>query len=213
MPKRVPEPSRCKYCGMRNHVSDKCFHKRNITRHRCVLCRGNHASDSIICPVFQKTRTNIGINLSRREKQVISRKEGKITILSKKPNEKTWSARVAPKPRNDSIFPANLNVAAAHEHKRNEEKEEEKKPPTIQPKLQPQPKKQRQQRRKRNYNNDPQDEVSQLRNEIAELRSTVHELTKFFKQLAPLLQSQQDFQGFQDQDNTQTSYVDTENDY
>ncbi|ETO13880.1 hypothetical protein RFI_23483, partial [Reticulomyxa filosa] len=66
---------KCKYCGRFNHSSDYCFHKKNKKRQRCILCKDNHASDLIICPVIQKTRQQIGIKLSRREQQIIQKKD------------------------------------------------------------------------------------------------------------------------------------------
>ena len=67
---------RCKYCGLRNHKSNECFRKRKPKTHRCILCKGSHASDSILCPVIQKTREAIGINPSMREKVILKKKQG-----------------------------------------------------------------------------------------------------------------------------------------
>lgn len=65
----------CKYCGMYNHSTEQCYKKGYPGKYKCVLCKGKHPSDSILCPVIQKIRATIGINLSRREKKIIDKKE------------------------------------------------------------------------------------------------------------------------------------------
>ncbi|ETO22481.1 hypothetical protein RFI_14718, partial [Reticulomyxa filosa] len=77
------------YCGKRNHTSDKCHHRNNPRFQRCVLCKGQHASNSILCPVIQKTRNAIGVNLSRREKKVIEKKE-QVKINKEKSNYQNY---------------------------------------------------------------------------------------------------------------------------
>lgn len=58
-----------------NHNSENCYNKRIPEKQKCILCKGNHASDSILCPIIQNIRKNIGINLSRSEKKIIQRKK------------------------------------------------------------------------------------------------------------------------------------------
>ncbi|ETO36298.1 E3 ubiquitin-protein ligase BRE1A, partial [Reticulomyxa filosa] len=108
--------------GRANHASEDCLHKKNKKRQRCILCKGNHASDSIICPVIQKTRQQIGINLSRREKQIIQKKEQakqpekpKIQPKSEKKNKK--------EERKIPIHPPRQNKNS--QQKRNEQKKVE----------------------------------------------------------------------------------------
>ncbi|ETN98651.1 hypothetical protein RFI_38841, partial [Reticulomyxa filosa] len=37
----------CKYCGLANHEAAKCRNKNDTRKHKCVLCRGQHPSDSV----------------------------------------------------------------------------------------------------------------------------------------------------------------------
>ncbi|ETN99054.1 hypothetical protein RFI_38431 [Reticulomyxa filosa] len=46
----------CKYCGLANHEVAKCRHKNNPSKHKCVLCRKQHPSDSLI----RKAREKLG---------------------------------------------------------------------------------------------------------------------------------------------------------
>ena len=72
--KECPRPKVCKFCGMKNHTSENCRNRKNRNFQKCVLCRGKHPSDSILCPVIQKTRNSIGVKLSRREKKIVEKK-------------------------------------------------------------------------------------------------------------------------------------------
>ncbi|ETO02728.1 hypothetical protein RFI_34685, partial [Reticulomyxa filosa] len=65
----------CKFCGLSNHSSADCKHKNNPKKYRCVLCRGNHASDSIVCEVIRKIREKIGIKITRKEKAKLKSKK------------------------------------------------------------------------------------------------------------------------------------------
>jgi hypothetical protein len=69
-PKKVKS---CKYCGLTNHSAIQCFHRNNPKRQKCILCNGNHPSDSIICEVIQNTRKKLGIHLTKKEQQFIQR--------------------------------------------------------------------------------------------------------------------------------------------
>ncbi|ETO12418.1 hypothetical protein RFI_24958, partial [Reticulomyxa filosa] len=79
----------CKYCGRRNHISEIL-----TTFQMYVLCKGQHSSNSILCPVIQKTRNAIGVNLSRREKKFIEKKEQVKTNLSKNPKDFKENSKV-----------------------------------------------------------------------------------------------------------------------
>ncbi|ETO10771.1 hypothetical protein RFI_26606 [Reticulomyxa filosa] len=37
----------CKHCGLKNHEASKYRHKNDPSRHRCVLCKKGHPSDSV----------------------------------------------------------------------------------------------------------------------------------------------------------------------
>lgn len=177
---------KCKYCGGINHSSQNCYHKGNSEKQKCILCKGNHPSDSILCPVIQQTRETIGINLSRREKIIIQRKENihveqnqkKTVILQKNSSQasvKAWKD-----------LASNRNEELNNERKQKVEKEQEQKI------SQPIPSKNKtQQQRQRNNNQyqsyNQQDEILQLRKEISELRSTVKDLMETVRALTPLL--------------------------
>ncbi|ETO21193.1 hypothetical protein RFI_16011 [Reticulomyxa filosa] len=53
----------CKYCGRINHTSEQCKFKKSPTKYQCVLCKGNHRSDSLICPKTQDVRQKLGIGV------------------------------------------------------------------------------------------------------------------------------------------------------
>ncbi|ETO03228.1 hypothetical protein RFI_34182, partial [Reticulomyxa filosa] len=76
-----------KYCGMKSHKSEDCSHKKKPNNQKCIMCRGKHASDSVLCPVIRKVREKIGIHFSR-EKVVILKKEKKQETQVHKQNEK-----------------------------------------------------------------------------------------------------------------------------
>ncbi|ETN97228.1 hypothetical protein RFI_40303, partial [Reticulomyxa filosa] len=57
----------CKYCGLANHEAAKCRHKNNPSKHKCVLCRKQHSSDSLQCDVIRKAREKLGIKLTMKE--------------------------------------------------------------------------------------------------------------------------------------------------
>ncbi|ETN98691.1 hypothetical protein RFI_38801 [Reticulomyxa filosa] len=70
---------------MKNHKSEDCHHRKKPSKQKCILCRGQHVSDSVLCPVIRQVQEKIGIHFSRREKVVILKKEKK---KGEKKNEK-----------------------------------------------------------------------------------------------------------------------------
>ncbi|ETO35793.1 hypothetical protein RFI_01269, partial [Reticulomyxa filosa] len=55
----------------RKESANDCYHKRNAKRMICILCKGNHSRDSILCPIIQKTMPNIG---QRQERNQMNRR-------------------------------------------------------------------------------------------------------------------------------------------
>ncbi|ETO03477.1 hypothetical protein RFI_33930, partial [Reticulomyxa filosa] len=68
----------CKYCGKQNHKSENCRFKKNTKKYRCVLCKGQHRSDSLMCPKTQQVREQIGIKYTRHEQKIIEKQQHKI---------------------------------------------------------------------------------------------------------------------------------------
>lgn len=65
----------CKFCGRANHLTKDCKFKRRRQKHSCILCKGQHASDSLHCPIIQSVRKKLNISYSRKEIEIISQKQ------------------------------------------------------------------------------------------------------------------------------------------
>ncbi|ETO05265.1 hypothetical protein RFI_32131, partial [Reticulomyxa filosa] len=62
----------CKYCGLANHEAAKCRNKNNPSKHKCVLCSGQHPSNSVQCPQKTKERTNRKKNKKSDADEILS---------------------------------------------------------------------------------------------------------------------------------------------
>ncbi|ETO01247.1 hypothetical protein RFI_36193, partial [Reticulomyxa filosa] len=64
----------CKYCGLANHEAAKCRNKDDPRKHKCVICRKQHPSDSVQYEVIRKAREKLGIKLTRKEDALLKKK-------------------------------------------------------------------------------------------------------------------------------------------
>ncbi|ETO27720.1 hypothetical protein RFI_09412 [Reticulomyxa filosa] len=55
----------CKYCGRINHIFTQCKFKKSPKKHHCVLCKGNHRSDSLLCPKTKDVRQKLAISFTK----------------------------------------------------------------------------------------------------------------------------------------------------
>ena len=197
---------RCRYCGYKNHESKDCRYKRNQEKQKCVLCSGKHYSDSILCPVIQKVRKQIKVNLSRKEEKVIlkrTEKETKKVEIKSKYSEKAVEKRkeplskspqfesaMAPNPEPNMNMHSNQNEPSRTQNPRKRNKKNNNN--------------NRNNNRNNNnrYNNNQKDEISELRKEISALREIVSDLTSMFKKFSQVPLYQQDPSDQVDQDLT-----------
>lgn len=180
----------CKYCSRRNHKSSECFFKRKPSMQRCVLCKGQHASDSIMCHVIRQVREKIGIKFSRRENVIILKKEEK----KNKQNSNHSTSKPKPKPKfnevvkkSEIIQPTNFVSSEKTQETTYESKEQSPSLPSGQQSTN------QQRKRKRNKNRNEQDEVAELKQEVSELRETVKELKLLIQNLMPLFHQQKNY--------------------
>ncbi|ETO02853.1 hypothetical protein RFI_34560, partial [Reticulomyxa filosa] len=96
----------CRKCFGLNHYANECtrkqkckelLHKRKQSKYKCILCHGKHTSDSVLCHVIQKVRKDIGVNLSRKEKLFILKKEQKGNPTENKTGQKTNNIQILSK--------------------------------------------------------------------------------------------------------------------
>ncbi|ETO03151.1 hypothetical protein RFI_34259, partial [Reticulomyxa filosa] len=97
----------CKYCGRINHTSEQCKFKKSPTKYQCVLCKGNHRSDSLICPKTQDVRQKLGIAFTRRETEIIERKKQQNNNQKQQYNNTTIKIKTKP---NNSVHAQGKNV-------------------------------------------------------------------------------------------------------
>ncbi|ETN99369.1 hypothetical protein RFI_38112, partial [Reticulomyxa filosa] len=150
------------------------------SKQRCILCRGQHASDSVLCPVIRQVREKIGIHFSRREKVVILKKEKKNEIHNeKKPEQQQKKEQERKKNKSKKRTKKNFRDRdrQVQRNNRNQKKKED------------------------------EDEVSQLRAQIAQLQETVKHLSTMVHALSHLLRKQ-DY--YEEEEETQTSDVEYE---
>ncbi|ETO36545.1 hypothetical protein RFI_00516 [Reticulomyxa filosa] len=58
----------------RNYEAAKCRHKNNPSKHKCILCRKQHPSDSLQCDLIRKAREKLDIKLTSKEDAFLKKK-------------------------------------------------------------------------------------------------------------------------------------------
>ncbi|ETO00236.1 hypothetical protein RFI_37211, partial [Reticulomyxa filosa] len=145
-------------------------HKNDPSKHKCVLCRKQHPSDSLQCDVIRKAREKLGIKLTRKEDAFLKKKASQpIPIKS----------NVQQQPKNYSYTDA-AKGSNGNEIKNGPQK----------------PKKRTSRKKDKRQNNKNQilqnkksdaDEISLLRRELAEMKSAFQQLQSLLHSINPTL--------------------------
>lgn len=194
MAKDCPKKKICKYCGMYNHTTDQCYKKGHPGKYKCALCKGKHPSDSILCPVIQKVRTSIGINFSRREKQIIDKKERqketRVKDQERRNDDNTKQSsnviRILQRPHAKESY-RNIVVPQSPKQNGQIEQQENRKNSIQQQQQKSFPRNNQLIKEQKGVNIQP-NEIAQLKQEITELRSTIQSLASIIQELYPLIQ-------------------------
>lgn len=194
---------RCKFCGLTNHGKDQCIHRNNPRNYRCVLCKGNHPSDSVLCPTIQSIRNQLRINFTKKEKVILKKygpkqnQQDVVQIQLKSKNVQGLStlsyaqkANNNQKRKHNKRF--NINLSNLENNEIESDVKENIEIPDIVPKnISIVPKGKRNQKNRKKYKKkilkNKQNEMSNLQKEMEEMKSTLQELTIFMKSLTPLL--------------------------
>ncbi|ETO08755.1 hypothetical protein RFI_28631, partial [Reticulomyxa filosa] len=185
----------CKYCGRINHNSTQCKFKKSPKKYQCVLCKGNHRSDSLICPKTQEIRQKLGIAFTRRENEIINRKKDQNNNQNQKGNH------AAAKPKKNPNEQVQTKVQIMNKQKL---------APSQQPEHKNNPRNQLEsinnfgkQTQTRNINkkdignhysfdSHENDEIAFLRSEVASLKSTINKMNLLLNKLMPFIENKLD---------------------
>lgn len=154
----------CKFCGKKSHTAELCNFKKNKKRYQCILCKGNHRSDSLQCPKIQQTREKAGIPYSKREITIIQQRKNKD---AKAENSKRTAPEIEIRPNMISTQrPISFAQAVAGKQsftKKNQKKDHQSSASTS------------------------TDEVTILRQQVQFLQATVNKLNLLVERLLPLV--------------------------
>lgn len=165
----------CKFCGKKNHSAEQCKFKKNYKRYQCVLCEGNHRSDSLKCPKIQQTREKAKIPYTKKELSIIEKLQSRkvateannkpriITEIKNKPNTTSTSTSTSNKKQmsySQALIGSNSNPKPINNNNKKEKKS--------------------------NLQSE-NDEIKILREQVEYLQVTVNKLNLLVERLLPLV--------------------------
>ncbi|ETO06867.1 hypothetical protein RFI_30525, partial [Reticulomyxa filosa] len=177
----------CKYCGKMNHSSDQCKFKKSPKKHHCVLCKGNHRSDSLICPKTKDIRHKLGISFTRRENEIINKKTNQANSQNQNNNKSVIKFKTSP---NKTPHFQNTDKQKLPPNQNNNHKKESKDKLGSTSNIRANKKDNTNNNSYTSYKND---EIASLRAEVANLKSTVEKLNIFIDKMIPLIEKNSKF--------------------
>ncbi|ETO12526.1 hypothetical protein RFI_24849 [Reticulomyxa filosa] len=189
----------CKYCGRINHCATQCKFKKSPKKHHCVLCKGNHRSDSLICPKTKDIRQKLGISFTRRENEIINRKMNQINNHNQKDKTTAVSIKINPnKQVNKQAQDTDKQKLSPNQNNSHKKESKDKLESVNNFGVQNYNKNTNKKDNANNYSytsykND--DEMSALRAEVASLKNTVEKLSMFIDRMMPLMEQNSKFGG------------------
>ncbi|ETO36932.1 hypothetical protein RFI_00130, partial [Reticulomyxa filosa] len=154
----------CKFCGLANHEAAKCRDKNNPSKHKCVLCNGQHPSNSVHCEVIRKAREKLDAFLKKKASQTIPIKSN----VHQQANNYSYTDAAKGQRSN-----GNENDNGPQKPKKRTNRKKNKRQINNDQK-------------QKNKKSDA-DEILSLRRELAEMKSAFQQLQSFLQSINPVL--------------------------